>query len=168
MAKISYTFDILAAKNLIAAPLFEEFIYRTCLINFCIESDALTAMQAVFVMPFFFAISHLHHAIAEYRQYGLKKRQMILKTLFRLAYTNIFGIYSGLVYIKTGSIWPAFALHSQCNFFGFPSFSNFFDREYTIPDKVIAGALYIIGTILFFIYFDSTFSGYQPWFAEKN
>jgi len=167
MAKISYTFDILAAKNLIAAPLFEEFIYRTCMINFCVESQALTAMQAVFVMPFFFTISHLHHAIAEYKQYGLKKRRVILLALFRLCYTNVFGIYSGLVYIKTGSIWPAVALHSQCNFFGFPSFSNFFDREYRPIDKIFAGALYVIGIILFFFYFDSTFSGYQPWFAEK-
>jgi len=166
MAKITYSFDILAAKNLIAAPCFEEFIYRTCLINFCIESGALTLKEAVYVMPFFFAISHLHHAIAEYKQRGLKKRQLIIVTLFRLGYTNIFGIYSGLVYIKTGSIWPAIALHSQCNFFGFPSFSNFFDREYLLPDRVFAGAFYIIGTILFFSYFDSTLAGYQPWFAD--
>jgi hypothetical protein len=65
MTRISYKFDILAAKNLVAAPAFEEFIYRVCLINFCIESGALTTTEAVYIMPIFFAISHLHHAIAE-------------------------------------------------------------------------------------------------------
>jgi prenyl protein peptidase len=78
----------------------------------------------------------------------------------------VFGIYSGMVYIKTGSIWPAIVLHSQCNFFGFPSFSNLFDREYTMPDRVFAGVLYIIGVIVFFVFFNTFFDGYSPWFKD--
>jgi len=42
MTRVSYNLDTLALKNLVAAPVFEEFIYRGCLINFCIESGALS------------------------------------------------------------------------------------------------------------------------------
>ena len=61
MTDISYKYDITAFKNLICAPIFEEFIYRTLLINMFIESGALGPVNCVILLPFFFAISHLHH-----------------------------------------------------------------------------------------------------------
>ena len=61
MTDISYTFDLITFKCLICAPLFEELIYRSCLINMFIESNALTPAMSVVLLPFFFAISHLHH-----------------------------------------------------------------------------------------------------------
>jgi len=42
MVQVKYSFDILSYKNLIFAPLLEEFIYRVCLINIFMESRALT------------------------------------------------------------------------------------------------------------------------------
>ena len=42
MVVVNYNFDILSYKNLIFAPLLEEFIYRVCLINLFMESRALT------------------------------------------------------------------------------------------------------------------------------
>ena len=59
MARVSYRLDLLAFKNLLCAPLFEEIIYRACLINMFIESRALSPKMAVLVLPFYFAISHL-------------------------------------------------------------------------------------------------------------
>jgi len=44
--------------------------------------------------------------------------------VFQLLYTWVFGVYSGFVYIYTGSLLAAFALHAQCNFFEFPYFQN--------------------------------------------
>jgi membrane protease YdiL (CAAX protease family) len=61
MTDISYTFDLIAFKSLICAPLFEELIYRCCIINMFIESHALTPEMSAILLPFFFAISHLHH-----------------------------------------------------------------------------------------------------------
>jgi prenyl protein peptidase len=82
-------------------------------------------------------------------------------------FTQIFGLYSGLVYIKTGSIWPAIALHSQCNFFGFPSFKNFYDRRFRMTDRIVAGALYVLGLVLFFVYFSRVFDDPTPrWWNE--
>ena len=163
MTRIQYKFDILALKNLVFAPLFEEFIYRVCLINLCIESKALSETEAVLIMPMFFAFSHLHHVIMQRREPGFSYKKALLMALFKLMYTQVFGIYSGFVYVWTGSIWPAFALHAHCNFFGFPSFQNFFERDYLMTDRAIAGVLYVVGSIVFLWYFPSSFGDYTPW-----
>ena len=64
MVRIGYTYDILAFKNLVVAPLFEEFIYRVCLINMFMEAKALNEHEAVYYLPVYFALSHLHHIFA--------------------------------------------------------------------------------------------------------
>ena len=62
MVGITYTAaDLTTFKNLFFAPLFEELIYRACLINMFIESNALSPESSVLLLPFYFAISHLHH-----------------------------------------------------------------------------------------------------------
>jgi len=61
-----YSFNLLTIKNLIVAPCLEEFIYRVCLINMVIESGLMTPTSAVYVMPLFFATSHLHGSFLEY------------------------------------------------------------------------------------------------------
>ena len=61
MAPILYEYDLTAFKNLVMAPILEEFLYRVCLINMFIESGALGPHNCVLLLPFFFAISHLHH-----------------------------------------------------------------------------------------------------------
>ena len=64
-------------------------------------------------MPVFFAISHLHHIFVQFAEgKKMRKRDALIQTLFKLMYTQVFGIYAGFVYIRTGSIWPAFVLHS--------------------------------------------------------
>ena len=60
MAAMEYRLDLIAFKNLLCAPFFEEFIYRVCLINMFIESGALGPRSSVLLLPFYFAISHLH------------------------------------------------------------------------------------------------------------
>jgi membrane protease YdiL (CAAX protease family) len=149
MTRIHYRPNLFALKNLVIAPFCEEFIYRVCLINLSIESKAFTPTEAVLVLPVFFAISHLHHVIMQRKNPGFNYTKAFLVALFKLMYTQVFGIYGGFVYIWTGSIWPAFALHAHCNFFGFPSFQNFFERDYMLTDRIIAGILYVLGLVLF-------------------
>ena len=120
--------------------MFEEFIYRACLINFFIETGRYTPKVIVLVTPLFFAISHVHHVIHQQRaqnklkaalgdkekithlQEEISLQKAILIALFKVTYTEIFGIYAGFVYVNTGSLWPAIALHSYCNLLGFPTF----------------------------------------------
>ncbi len=58
-----------------------------------------------------------------YEEYVSFKKAVLI-AIIKLGYTQVFGIYSGFVYLHTGSIWAAIALHAQCNFFGFPSFQS--------------------------------------------
>ena len=82
-----YNFDILAFKNLVFAPLFEEFIYRVCLINIFMEAGALTETQAVFVLPVFFAISHIHHVYKMRKEDKISKRKALMFCAFQVMYT---------------------------------------------------------------------------------
>lgn len=52
--------DFTTVKTILFAPLFEEFIYRSCLINIFIEAGYYTPTWCVLLVPFFFAISHMH------------------------------------------------------------------------------------------------------------
>ena len=53
--------DLTTAKDILIAPLLEEFIYRACLINIFMETGVFSDLYCVLVLPSFFAISHLHH-----------------------------------------------------------------------------------------------------------
>ena len=66
MTKIAYTkIDFTTVKTILFAPAFEEFIYRSCLINIFIEAGVYSASYCVLIVPFFFAISHLHHVFQQ-------------------------------------------------------------------------------------------------------
>lgn len=185
MTHITYTkADFTTVKTILFAPLFEEFIYRSCLLNIFIEAGVYSELECVLIVPFFFAISHLHHVFQQQRkQRQLKQwllqenmpmpegqwvsfRKSLLIALFKLMYTTVFGIYSGMVYVRTGSVWPAIVLHSYCNFFGFPSFGNLLDKEHRNSDRIAALVLYILGTVVFYYTFDQWFEGTnQPWWT---
>jgi membrane protease YdiL (CAAX protease family) len=61
MTKVMHTkVDFTTVKTILFAPLFEEFIYRSCLLNIFIEAGEYSPTMCVLVTPFFFAISHLH------------------------------------------------------------------------------------------------------------
>lgn len=49
-----------ALRNWVAAPLFEEFLFRGCLLSFLLASGALPA-RCVALSPAIFAACHLHH-----------------------------------------------------------------------------------------------------------
>ena len=114
-------------------------------------------------MPLFFSIAHVHHAIKDYFFEGTSLTVATVSAIFKLTYTEIFGIYAGLVYIRTGSLWAAFILHGHCNFFGFPHFWNLTDKRFKLTDKIIAGILYIGGIILFYKLFDILVKDDSPW-----
>ena len=80
-------------------------------------------------------------------------KKALLIAIFKLTYTQIFGIYSGFVYISTGSLWPAILLHSQCNFFGFPSFDSLMREKFRRSERILVLLLYISGVFIVFRYF---------------
>ena len=161
MTKNDYKLDLICLKNLVIAPFLEEFIYRVCMVNLMLESNSLDEVAAVLILPLFFSLSHLHHEL--FVEEKRAKRLVVLRCVFKLAYTQIFGIYSGLVYIRTGSIWPAFALHSQCNYFGFPGFGQIFNKNHRRTLRAATAALYLFGLVFYYFSFDLVFPGSPTW-----
>ena len=48
----------------------------------------------------------------------------MLVSLFQFTYTTIFGMYSALLFVRTGHFAAPFIVHSYCNFMGFPDLSE--------------------------------------------
>ena len=115
-----------------------------------VESNTLSAQSSIYIMPLFFAISHLHWCIVDILDDKVTFKKGLLIVLFKLAYTELFGVYSGVIYVRTGSLWPAILLHAQCNFFGFPHFWNITKNEFRLTDRIIPALLYLFGLIFFF------------------
>ena len=88
-----------------------------------------------------------------YEEYVSFKKALLI-AVFKLSFTQVFGIYSGFVYISTGSLWPVILLHSQCNFFGFPSFQNLMNQDFRRSERILVLILYIAGVIIVFRCFD--------------
>ncbi|KAK3114601.1 CAAX prenyl protease, partial [Teratosphaeriaceae sp. CCFEE 6253] len=44
----------------------------------------------------------------------------ILRSLFQLTYTSLFGFFAAFVYLRTGNIWAVILAHSFCNWMGIP------------------------------------------------
>eukprot|EP00347_Sterkiella_histriomuscorum_P020788 403336457 len=142
--------SLLGFKNIVLAPMFEEFIFRGCLINIFVEANIMSLNKCVLILPAFFAIAHLHHLFQQRHLPKDQFRRVLMGKLFQLCFTQVFGIYAGYVYVYTGSLWAAIALHAQCNYFGFPSFGNLFDENYSSTKRQIVGYLYLVGIILFY------------------
>ena len=150
-----------------------------------IESGKFSPVRAVLITPLFFAISHLAQVFEQQRKQWILRqnllannqhvethleeyvsfRKALLIALFKLAYTEIFGIYAGFVYIGTGSLWPAIALHSYCNLLGFPAFENLVNARIRNSDRIIAFVLYLGGTGILFYTFE-WFTDGTPWWEE--
>ena len=106
-----------------------------------------------------------------YDEYISFKKALVI-AVFKLMYTQVFGIYSGFIYISTGSVWPAIALHSQCNLFGFPSFQNIMCEDFRRSERILVLILYLAGVFIVFRYFnwfmgpDLARGDEEPWWTH--
>ncbi|XP_046848819.1 CAAX prenyl protease 2-like isoform X2 [Xenia sp. Carnegie-2017] len=140
MKKFSPSFDLINIRNLIIAPITEEFIYRACMIPLLVPSFGL--MGAIFICPLLFGVAHFHHAIE--RLQGSKSNVLIV-TFFQFSYTTLFGVYSAFIFVRTGHLIGSFISHSFCNYMGVPEFEQINNTKFP---KVVAG-MFVIGLVLF-------------------
>merc|ERR1712094_132494 len=94
--------------------------------------------------------AHAHNILLKRKEPWKVILQEFVISLFKILYTTVFGIYSGWIYLRTGSLWAAILLHGHCNFFGVPNFGMVFDKAVYLPKRIVMGLMYVIGTIGFF------------------
>jgi prenyl protein peptidase len=70
-----------------------------------------------------FGLAHFHH-LYEFRltNPGVPLTAALLRSLFQLAFTTVFGAYATFIYLRSGSLLAAFLVHAFCNSMGLPRF----------------------------------------------
>ena len=109
-------------RNFIAGPFTEEVLFRSILVSLHTHTRPLLPVTAlIFATPLYFGIAHIHH----FYEYTLTHSYTpllpaLLRSLVQFAYTTVFGWYATFVFLRTGSLWAVFLIHSQCNWMGLP------------------------------------------------
>ena len=141
---------IMQLKCYIVAPILEELVYRGLILNLCTFGDT----AAVLFTPIYFSASHLHHLYKVRNEEKDVFQREIFKRLFQFAFTWLFGVYAGFVYIKSGRyILAPIILHCYWNIIQVPNLGAWFDRDVEQVVRVIISAGYISGIVGFFILF---------------
>ncbi|KAF6749405.1 hypothetical protein DFP72DRAFT_970461 [Ephemerocybe angulata] len=114
--------NLIGLRTYTLGPLTEEIVFRACVLApYHLAGCSPTKM--VFLTPLSFGLAHAHHAWDTYNRYG-RTRQAALKAVlgstFQLIYTTLFGFHAAYLFLRTGSLLPAFSAHAFCNIMGFP------------------------------------------------
>lgn len=80
-----------------------------------------TLTQTIFLSPLVFGLAHVHH-MYEFRltHPAAGWPAALLRSLFQLGYTTLFGAYATFVYLRTGSLLAVVGMHMLCNTMGLP------------------------------------------------
>lgn len=115
-------------RNHLVAPVSEELVFRSLVISLYLLAK-VKPTRIVFITPLIFGLAHLHH-FAEFIQSRVSLDRSgsvtrvvlmgLLRTLFQMTYTALFGFFEAFVFLRTGNLYAAIAAHMLCNLMGFP------------------------------------------------
>ena len=77
----------------------------------------------IFGTPIIFGLAHIHH-FYEFRitHPNTPVAAAVIRSVFQLGYTTLFGSYATFLYLRTGSLLAVIVVHSFCNWMGLPRF----------------------------------------------
>lgn len=136
-------------RNYLFAPFYEEFIFRSCF--HYINSESMILSQILF------GLSHIHHHVLSS---NATIRQRLQGCILQFTYTTLFGIYTFYLFKQPSTtheknLWEIVAVHSLCNYLGFPSFIVLQDylNQKTSPILLVTVVmlLYFTGPIAFYL-----------------
>lgn len=134
--------NIIWIRNLVMAPLSEEFVFRACMMPLILQS--YPPITAVFITPLFFGVAHLHH-IAERLSMGMELSTALLIGVFQFTYTTLFGFYSAYLFARTGHFVAPLLAHALCNHMGLPDVQDLWQQN--LWRRVFAIVLYVVGLV---------------------
>lgn len=136
-------------RNHVVAPFSEEFTFRACMVPVLL--GYYTHQQAIIISPLFFGVAHFHHMVERIRK-GQDIFTSFLVSVFQFTYTTVFGMYSALLFVKTGHFAAPFLVHAYCNFMGFPDFGEVANSE---PRKrMFLIVMFVSGALAFYLLLD--------------
>lgn len=101
-------------------PITEEVLFRSCAIPLLLLSET-SNVTIIFLAPLVFGLAHVHH-FYEFRITHPHTPLIgaVLRSVFQMTYTTLFGGYVTFVYLRTGSLTSVILLHAFCNWRGLP------------------------------------------------
>ncbi|QLQ81810.1 hypothetical protein HG537_0G00640 [Torulaspora globosa] len=141
-------FNIWGFRNYIFAPITEEIVYTSMLVNIYLSmfpADSPARLKTViWKTPLFFGVAHFHHAYEMQRQGAASLITILFNSMLQIAYTTLFGSLTNYTFLRTGgNLWACIAVHALCNFLGFPESSKL-AIHYTVVKKVDSAHLSIL------------------------
>ncbi|CAI5475785.1 unnamed protein product [Closterium sp. Yama58-4] len=115
--------DLLShVRNLVVAPLSEEFVFRAALCPLLL-AGGFSVTSTVFICPLFFSLAHGHHIwnLVHYHRCSLPQA------------------------LAMRSKWPSLAAHAFCNAMGVPDFQ----AALTHPYRYVICSSFVAGVVLF-------------------
>lgn len=143
-----FNINLTSIRAYIMAPIFEEAMYRSCLINALIAGGF--GWNSVMISSLIFGLSHFYRIedVLDYKKDLVF--QDFIPVLFQVCFTTLFGLYVGYVYVVTGSLFAVVVLHSFCNFMGLPCMKFLDDTQPAFKYKKEVGLAYVVGIFGFF------------------
>ncbi|KAG4437746.1 hypothetical protein IFR05_006780 [Cadophora sp. M221] len=107
-------------RNFVIGPITEEVLFRSTSVPLLLLARTSNT-TIVFLTPIIFGLAHIHH-FYEFRitHPNTPVITAILRTVFQLAYTTLFGGYVTFLYMRTGSLLGVILVHVFCNWMGLP------------------------------------------------
>ncbi|KAJ6224230.1 hypothetical protein RDWZM_002775 [Blomia tropicalis] len=105
--------QIVLIRNLVVAPLTEEFIFRGIMLS--VLTPFWSKGTSALVSSFLFGLMHAHHFFRTLLLYGKLNRDDAFKTIFQCIYTTLFGLYASMAYLRSEQKRNA-AIGSSVNF----------------------------------------------------
>ena len=159
---------LMTLRNLVFAPLCEEFIFRVCTCSL-LAAAGYSTTSTLLLSPLLFGLSHLHHLIGLVRTKGFTLRQATLAVTFQLFHTALFGAFAAYTFLSTGSFIACALSHAFCNLMEFPDLGWMFNSYHVAYGRrVSVGVVFVLGMLLFAVALKPAmeFEGYHNWLPE--
>ena len=136
--------SLIGIRNLIFAPLTEEYCFRSGLISYLLIKG-VSPTKALWISPLPFALAHVHHVIDLVVHQGVKLPHAIVICLVQVGYTCVFGWFAAFLLLRTGHFASLVITHAFCNYMGFPRFGAIPNH----PKSVVLTIIFLAGIASF-------------------
>ena len=140
---------LIKVRNLLLAPVCEEFIFRGCVISLLLAAN-LPYTALLLLSPLLFGLAHLHHLVGLMRSKGVPAAQAVAAVGFQLLHTTLFGTFAAYVYLSTGSVVACMLCHAFCNWMEFPDLGWIGNPHHPAHKRRLSVALVFIAGMLLF------------------
>lgn len=120
--------------------------------------------KTILLSPLVFGLAHAHH-LYEFRvtHPGVPLAAAVLRSALQLGYTTLFGAYATFVFLRSGSLLAAFAVHVLCNCMGLPRVWGAVAPSRDARGEPVPGAAWRRWTVAYYVLL---VAGAVGWYAQ--